>query len=150
MELAELIDREKIRQLMLAYASAGDRGKLDDLAASFTLDGVLETDLFALTGPQAIKEGLLRQVGLKPLGEGVRPVVHHHVTSPDIQLLGDGKARSRSYFAVMTNIGLDHHGSYVDKLACVGGRWLFTHRIARLDWQSPESIFPSAGLQGPT
>lgn len=131
---------------MLAYASAGDRGKLDGLANSFAPDGVLETNLFKLTGPQAIKEGLMRQVGLKPLGENVRPIVHHHVTPPDIQLLGNGQARSRSYFTVMTNVGLDHHGSYVDTLVFLDGQWLFKHRIARLDWQSPDSIFPSAGV----
>ena len=43
---------------------------------------------------------------------------------------------------VFTDIGPDHAGTYDDRLVRQGVGWLFAHRRIRLDWRSPESIFP--------
>ena len=42
---------------------------------------------------------------------------------------------------VHTNIGPDHHGVYVDRLARVDGQWKIAEREVRLDWQSPDSVY---------
>ncbi|OHV41386.1 MULTISPECIES: nuclear transport factor 2 family protein [Pseudofrankia] len=43
MELWELVAREQVRDTVATYSHSGDRLLLDDLAACFTADGVLET-----------------------------------------------------------------------------------------------------------
>ena len=42
----------------------------------------------------------------------------------------------------MTDIGPDHAGIYSDALVKRGDRWLLAHRTIRLDWRSPQSLFP--------
>lgn len=43
MEQWELIAREQVRDTVAAYNHSGDRFLLDELAACFTVDGVLES-----------------------------------------------------------------------------------------------------------
>jgi hypothetical protein len=45
-----------------------------------------------------------------------------------------------SYFAVHTDIGLDHWGRYRDILIPVGDQWLFAHRRISVDAFSPNSL----------
>ncbi len=42
----------------------------------------------------------------------------------------------------MTDIGPDHSGTYNDLFRKVGGQWLIAHRKIRVDWRSPDSLFP--------
>ena len=45
-----------------------------------------------------------------------------------------------SYFAVHTDVGLDHWGGYRDVLKPVDGRWLFVHRRIGVDGFSANSL----------
>ena len=45
-----------------------------------------------------------------------------------------------SYFAVHTDIGLDHWGRYRDVLFPVEGRWLFAHRRISVDAFAADSL----------
>jgi ketosteroid isomerase-like protein len=128
-------DREAIRHLLAQYTYAGDRGQIDDLAACFAEDGVLEFPGNSGTGPQGV---------LKALTSGERnpaiSFVRHHITNPLIKVDGDA-ATARSYFQVFSNNGPDHAGTYSDTLTRTPQGWRFTRRIVRIDWQADTSLF---------
>jgi hypothetical protein len=42
---------------------------------------------------------------------------------------------------VVTEIGFDHSGVYVDDFVKSGDRWLIAHRAANLEWVRPDSRF---------
>ena len=69
-------------------------------------------------------------------GDGGRKkirVLRHLVATHQIDLVDEGEARGRCYFAVLTEDGLDHWGRYTDRYRCIDGRWLFQERTVALD-----------------
>lgn len=135
-------DRDAIRQLMIRYNIAGDRGQLDELAQVFAPDGVLRFAGEATQGRAAIAARL---------GGGdsnsVLIVTRHHLTTSLIKVDGDS-AEGRTYFQTLTNIGPDHHGVYVDQFARIDGEWLIVHRDVRIDWQADNSVFAPLHVRG--
>jgi hypothetical protein len=141
MTLDELLAREGIRKTLATYNNSGDWLRINDFAGVFTEDGVLESPQFRLEGRAQILAWLS--------GEGVgedkksRPAVkfmRHNLTTCDITLEGADRARSRTYFFVVTDIGPDHAGVYSDELHKVGDRWLIKHRKIRMDWYATNSV----------
>lgn len=136
----EAVAREAIRYTQSAYHLAGDRGRVADLVANFTEDGVLELSVGSFVGRDAIADRL-SQVGSAPvLPEGAKPFLHHHLTTSHLELVSDDEATGSSYFLVMSPVGVDHCGRYADRYRRVGERWLIAHRKAVVSWASPESI----------
>lgn len=137
------VDRDAIRDLLARYTYSGDRGRVADLAVCFAADGVLEFPGSRTQGPQAIADAL----GGGSAGRDPRlTFVRHHITNPLIEVSGDS-ATARSYFAVHSNIGLDHSGSYFDEIVRTGQGWRFARRRVLVDWQSPESLFRPMATQ---
>jgi hypothetical protein len=138
----DLLSREAIRDLMTRYTAAGDRARLEELAACFAPDGVLEF-------PGA------RAAGLAEIAAALRNgdrnpelrLVRHHVANPLITLESADTASARSYFFVVTNAGPDHSGTYVDRLVRLSEGWRFAHRQVRIDWQSPASLYRDFGVR---
>jgi len=129
------VHRDAIRHLLARYTYNGDRGRVAELAACFTADGVLEYPGASPVGPEAIAVSLssgTRNPELK--------FVRHHITNPLINLDGD-TATARSYFAVHCNIGPDHSGTYDDQLVRTTDGWRFSRRRVRIDWQAENSLF---------
>lgn len=128
-------DRDEIRDLLARYTYNGDRGRLDDMTACFSADGVLEYLGKAPQGPAAIKAAL---------SSGTRDArltfIRHHITNPLIAVDGD-TATARSYFTVHSNFGPDHSGTYDDRLVRTDEGWRFAHRRVRIDWQNEGSLF---------
>ena len=54
-------------------------------------------------------------------------------------------AVGRTYFSVMTDLGLDHTGVYVDRLSKESGAWLFKKREVRVDYAHERSQMASSG-----
>ncbi|OJZ74375.1 hypothetical protein BRW65_08885 [Mycobacterium paraffinicum] len=136
MEAWELEVRESVRQTLADYTAATDRFDLRALAACFGDEGVLEFTGGAepLTGPAEIEAGLGEAV-TRP-GEPGRPApthVRHHLSSVRFESVARDRVEVSSYFAVHTDIGLDHWGRYRDVLTPVNGRWLFAHRRIMVD-----------------
>ncbi|WP_421837619.1 nuclear transport factor 2 family protein [Novosphingobium sp.] len=130
-------DRDAIRDLLARYTYNGDRGRIEALSACFADDGTLEYPGNRASGPAAIVAALAGGSGTP----GPKPsFVRHHITNPLIELDGD-RATARSYFAVHTDIGLDHSGTYSDTLVRTPHGWRFAHRLVRVDWQSAQSLF---------
>ena len=128
-------DRDAIRDLLARYTYNGDRGRVAELAACFASDGVLEFPGNRVQGPAAIEQAL--RGGER---EARLTFVRHHITNPLIEVDGDAAA-VRSYFAVTSNNGPDHSGTYDDELIRTARGWRFARRRVRVDWQATASLF---------
>jgi hypothetical protein len=145
MSTDELVIREAVRDTIARYNHAGDRGRLDELAAQFTPDGILE--IYGgdrLEGRAAIAAGLggvVSRGGDHAAASGLPPIVRHHVSSVLIHEVATERALADSYFAVLTSDGLDHWGRYRDVFVPFEGRWLLARRLVRTDGYAPDSIY---------
>ncbi|ASW89869.1 nuclear transport factor 2 family protein [Mycobacterium marseillense] len=146
MEIWELEARESVRQTLADYTAATDRFDLRALAACFCDEGVLEFTggTEPLTGPAQIEAGLGAAI-TRPLQPGAparQPPTHvrHHVSSIKFASVARHRVEVSSYFAVHTDIGLDHWGRYRDVLVPARGRWLFAHRRIGVDAFAANSL----------
>ncbi|MDM3972697.1 nuclear transport factor 2 family protein [Mycobacterium marseillense] len=144
MDVWELVAREQIRDTLARYNWSGDAGALDGLTQTFCPDGVLEIRGFdPLHGRSAIAEFLSGVTGRvatdADVTAGVKPIVRHNVANVLFTELAPARARVKSYFTVITHIGLDHCGRYHDILVPEDGTWLIKHRQVSTDWAAPDS-----------
>jgi hypothetical protein len=152
MELWELVARERIRDTLAHYNWSGDAFRLDELAATFCDDGVLEVrGQEPSRGRTAIIEFLGGEAGpgsdderraarkTAAAASGVRRIVRHVVTTTRFLEVAHDQARVESYFTVFSEIGLDHFGRYRDTLVPLGDSWLLRHRLAATDWRAEGS-----------
>ena len=128
----------ELRALVDRYAILGDTGRTDELAALFAIAGVLRTGNWQADGRRAIGEHLSRRGDRNPALTFMR----HHITSCDIELLAPDAASGRSYFLVVTDVGLDRAGTYIDRFGREEGQWRFVRREVRIDWIAGGSLLP--------
>jgi hypothetical protein len=149
MNIDELLAREAIRDTIAKYNVSGDRLKVDDYAACFAEDGIIETDrtdpavAFRYDGREAIRAWQRRWLEQTTSGARVHGAtfVRHHLSTSKIDLTGPDTATARTYWVAWTDIGPDHAGYYRDTFRKVGDEWLIAHRRVRMDWRSPGSLF---------
>jgi hypothetical protein len=137
----QLLAREAIAHTQSVYNTEGDRGRLDGLLDAFTDDGVLELDRGSFEGKEAIRGALSPAVDAKraEAAGGARLFLRHNLTTRRIEFTSESGADVWTYFMVVTPVGLDHTGVYVDRFVERDGRWLIAHRRVKIDWQSPNS-----------
>jgi ketosteroid isomerase-like protein len=125
--------REAIRDAVASYADAGDRFRLDELAALFSDDGVLEVKgMWSAAGRAAIVERLSSRRASDPATD--EPFfIRHFVTNLRFVALEPDRAETTAYFMVLTPAGPDHWGRYRDRWVREGDRWRFAHRLAAVD-----------------
>ena len=143
MDAWELEIRESVRQTLSDYTAATDRFALHALAICFAPEGVLEFTGGAgpLTGPAAIEAGLGAALSTPADPSRRKPThVRHHVSSIRFSEVTRDRVEISSYFAVHTDVGLDHWGRYRDVLAPVDDRWVFAHRCVSVDGFAPDSL----------
>lgn len=140
-EAEEALACHQIHKTLTAYNVAGDRFRLEELAAQFTEDGVLKFSGQVAHGRAEIIQklstgGRYKGESSKP-GGGRGPItkVRHNLTTSQIQVNGD-EATGRTYFIVMTNHGVDQQGVYVDRLRKTAEGWRIAEREVRIDWQA--------------
>jgi hypothetical protein len=146
MELTDLLAREAIRDLVARYNSYGDSGLFDRMLELFAPDAVLEIRDIPHHGHDAIRAVFTRvpgrTAGRDSPGQRDRPAYLRHCTSThQIDLLDATTATGRSYFFVLTTVGLDHWGRYLDEYRVVDGEWRFARRRVLPDTVSPQSLF---------
>ncbi|MCA2242266.1 MULTISPECIES: nuclear transport factor 2 family protein [Mycobacterium] len=143
MDVWELEVREAVRQTLADYTAATDRFDLHALASCFGDAGVLEFSggTEPLRGSAEIAAGLGAAV-TRPSKSGQPAPTHvrHHVSSVRFGSVARDRVEVSSYFAVHTDIGLDHWGRYRDILVPIGGRWLFAHRRISVDAFAADSL----------
>lgn len=143
MDAWELEVRESVRQTLADYTAATDRFDLRGLAVCFASDGVLEFTGGAhpLAGPGEIEAGLRAAMSDDPDPARQPPThVRHHVSSIRFGSVARERVEVSSYFAVHTDIGLDHWGRYRDVLVPLNGHWLFAHRRINVDGFAADSL----------
>jgi hypothetical protein len=150
-ETWELVAREQVRDTIAAYNHCGDRFLLDELAACFTPDGILESkgDWVARGRSEIVAtlSGVRAPAGGGPAAaSSPRPaVVRHFLTNLRFEEVTPRQIRTAAYFAVITGAGLDHWGRYRDVLVPADGRWLIAHRLVRTDAMVADSPFRRVG-----
>ena len=150
MEARDLAARAAIRELVAAYAHAGDTGKFEALCALFMADGVLEIDdgrVFA--GREAI-HAFLTGTGTDLRADAERPLIRHHVSSVSVTIDDPDHAHGASYFFVVTQRGPDHWGRYRDRYVRCADGWRFAHRHAQVDGMAPGSWAAERRARGRT
>lgn len=143
MDIWELDIRESVRQTLADYTAATDRFDLHALATCFGPEGILEFTGGAepLTGPAAIEAGLGAALARdSDPGSQTPTLVRHHVSSIRFETVTRDRVEVCSYFAVHTDVGLDHWGRYRDVLVPADGRWLFAHRQIKVDAFAADSL----------
>jgi uncharacterized protein (TIGR02246 family) len=137
----ELEARESIRDLVARYNANGDTGRFDQVVELFAPDAVMETG----DGPVRRGSEEIRSIftGARDQASyGDHPVYVRHMTSThQIDLIDPATAKGRCYYCVLTDIGVDHWGRYIDEYRTVDGSWKFAHRRVTIDGRSPASLF---------
>jgi ketosteroid isomerase-like protein len=137
MELAELIAREAIRDMIAQVSQAGDTLDFDNYVMHYTPDGVLAFGDIVSETREEIRAQMERN-GKARLERGAT-IVRHGAISTVIRLVSEDRAEVRSYFQVYGVDGPDHFGSYDDVFERHGERWLIARRNVSVDWVSPLS-----------
>ena len=132
--VAEMADREAIRDLPQRYCDCVWRADVDGIVDLFTADGAF---IAPRHGRDVVTQG--REALRKMYGEGPgftpRPYVHNHV----ISLQGDGRATGRCYTEIRAaDRNMEWAGAvwYADEYAKVGDAWKFASRhvtVVRID-----------------
>jgi hypothetical protein len=135
----ETIARAAISQTLALCTQAGDARKAEAYARSFTEEGVLELGE-RIEGREAIRRWMTAP-SVIPQPEGGSPgFVSHHLTTCRIELTSERTATVRTYWLVISAVGLDHSGYYDDRFEKVGDAWLIALRRPRTLWKSPQSL----------
>ena len=146
METWELAGREAIRDLVARYNANGDTGRFAAVLELFAPDAVMELDHGVYTGHDEILR-IFTGVRERDTGADQPAYIRHMTGTHQIDIVDPSTARGRCYFQVLTAIGLDHWGRYIDEYTRVGERWLFARRRATVDGRSAASFF-RPGLAG--
>jgi hypothetical protein len=144
MQLADLLAREEIRDLVARYNSFGDSGLFDPMIELFAPDAVLEVNGRKYEGRDAIR-GVFADVPKRTSSTGGPPAYLRHCTAThQIDLVDETSATGRHYFFVLTRVGLDHWGRYLDEYRVVEGAWRFSRRRVVTDTTAETSLFSSS------
>ena len=141
MTLEEMLAREAIRYTISRYNSAVDRGAYEELAEVFAPDGVMMLgDKIRLEG----RESIITTMSAGAKGRSAddpSKFQRHLLGNPIINVIDGQTARAVTYLVVISELGPDHSGVYVDRFAKAGDRWLIAERVGHLEWGHPQSRF---------
>ena len=140
----ELEGRESIRDLVARYNANGDSGRFDQVMDLFAPDAVMQLgEGPILTGLEAIRT-IFTGAAERVDGFGEHPKYVRHMTSTlQIDLIDRSSATSWCYYAVLTHIGLEQWGRYLDRYRTVDGAWRFADRRVTIDGRADNALFGS-------
>ena len=134
MDSDEVTARVEIAALIARYNTSGDSGRRTEFSSVFTKDAILEAPGIYLEGVENIVEGLFsRKVEAK--------FVRHHLATSTVVFEQNNLAKGRTYFQVITEVGLDHAGVYVDCFSRESNDWKIASRKVLIDFIGEESRF---------
>jgi uncharacterized protein (TIGR02246 family) len=145
LDATDLHAREAIRDLVARYNSYGDSGLFDRMLELFAPDASLEVDGVPHEGHAAIRAVF---TGVRDHTSKGRPgpaYLRHCTSTHQIDLVDESTATGRCYFLVLTAIGLDHWGRYLDEYRVVDSEWRFARRRVVVDDLAPQSVLGSSG-----
>jgi SnoaL-like domain len=143
-ELWELAAREEIRDLVARYNANGDTARFAQVIELFALDATMDTGDRVYTGHDEIIEIFTgARDGAEYHGNPI--YVRHFTGTHQIDVASESTASGRCYYQVLTAVGLDHWGRYLDEYKVVDGRWRFARRRVTIDGRNPDSLFIPEG-----
>lgn len=129
--LTDLLAREAVRDLIAVYAHGVDGRDFEAVAGCFTPDGVLSIEGHtAFSGRQEIEQGLSVRL---PKDDPPR----HFVTGTRFVAAGEHEIETTPYFLRLSKQGLQHWGTYTDRIVHDGERWLFARRHVVVEHEIP-------------
>jgi hypothetical protein len=141
MESWEVEARVAILDLVARYNANGDTGRFPQVIELFAPDAVMEIgDGRTYEGRDEIAT-IFTSTRDRVSGDTEPTYIRHMTATHQIDLIDESNATGRCYFQVLTRVGLDHWGRYVDRYRRVDGRWLFAQRKVTTDGRAPGSLF---------
>ncbi len=135
------VAREQIRDLVARYNANGDTGRFPQVRALFLEDAVMriepDQEYVGIESIMSIFTGTSSNTASSALTH-----VRHFTSTHQIDFDDDSHAAGRLYFAVLTDVGLDHWGRYVDHYVRTDDGWRFARRSVSVDGWSERSLFP--------
>jgi ketosteroid isomerase-like protein len=135
------VAREQIRDLVARYNANGDTGRFPQVRALFLEDAVMriepDQEYVGIESIMTIFTGTSSNTASSALTH-----VRHFTSTHQIDFDDDSHAAGRLYFAVLTDVGLDHWGRYVDRYVKTADGWRFARRSVSVDGWSERSLFP--------
>ncbi len=131
----ELLDREKIREVVHRYCWAVDRGTLEEVLTFFHDD---PCELRLIPGKRYVGRAAVQawyDIYMQNRMEVLRHLIHNQI----ISIEGD-TAVSKSYFDAVGDLNgesITVAGFYEDTLLRVRGKWKFTQKVIKLDFLVP-------------
>jgi len=138
MSLEQAVAREHIRDTMARYSMAVDIADLANFLPVFTDDVVFESPLFQLKGIEEVRKFYTTRFA--PASRTGLKFRRHNLTTCQIDLTSATTANAKTYYYVMTEVGPDHCGYYVDRFREINGRWLIAYREVWTDWSAPNGV----------
>jgi hypothetical protein len=123
-----------------------DRAAMERVLNLFTPDGVLHTPFGRAEGRDAIRANWERVATFDTPADGPK-YIRHHITSRATRLLDATTALTTVYHQAITDRGLDHWGSYEDRLVKSSQGWRFAERLVIVQDWVPDGYY--AGLPNP-
>lgn len=140
-QLDELLDKQAISELVMAYANAADRHDHAKMRALYHPDAIDDHGHFA-KGPA------MDFIAKLPEIQKAMAILHHNVTTVNLKLDGD-RAEGEIYILAFHQVQAEDRlydvligGRYFDKYEKRDGVWKFSHRAIVADWAYPAD--PSA------
>jgi len=144
MTLDEMLIRSAIQYTIGRYCSAIDRGCYEELTEVFTPDAVATfCNAPALVGPHGMISTMTRAAEAR--GSNLPQNFQRHLLGNSIiNVLDSQNAKAVHYIIVISELGPDHSGVYIDDFVKYGDRWLIARRQANVEWARPDSRFAAA------
>jgi hypothetical protein len=135
------VAREEIRDLVARYNANGDTGRFAQVRDLFVGDAVMkiepDDEYVGIDAIMTIFTGTSTNTASSALTH-----VRHFTSTHQIDFDDADHASGRLYFAVLTDVGLDHWGRYVDRYVRTAEGWRFARRSVSVDGWSQQSLFP--------
>ena len=140
--LARTLARDAIRDLVARYNANGDTGRFAQVRELFTTDAVMTIEPNdEYVGIEAIMT-IFTGTSTNTSSAAALTHVRHFTSTHQIDFEDDDQASGRLYFAVITDVGLDHWGRYVDRYVRTPQGWRIARRSVSVDGWSESSLFP--------
>ncbi|OBI44857.1 nuclear transport factor 2 family protein [Mycobacterium sp. E796] len=147
MDETELLIRVGVRDLLAKYQFLADSGKTGELAQLFLADATFRTNTEELVGRDQILDFFAR-TGKAFVSADLLPA-RHHLSSVFVTPGDDATATTYACFQLIGIHGLDHWGTYRDKVIHTTDGWRFANRKAKVEGHVAGSPIASLlGLQG--
>jgi len=137
MSAEEAIAREHIRDRMSRYTMWRDANNTEKFLENWADDAVFESVAFRLKNKKEIEAYYADNASPKMPAKFRR----HNITTAMIDITSPTTAEAKAYYFVITDIGPDHSGYYLDRYRLENGKWLFTYRGCWVEWCMPNSVY---------